>query len=120
MPLTMAAFAIAGFGLIGIPGTAGFVSKWYLILGAFDKDWWWLAALVVVTSLISIVYIGRVIEAAWFREPGGAVAIAKEAPPEMLVPIWIMAIATIYFGIDTELTAGFAGIGAIWLLEGLQ
>ncbi len=120
MPLTLSAFAIAGLGLIGVPGTAGFISKWYLILGAFDKGWWWLAFLIVASSLIAIVYVGRVIEAAWFREPGGAVAVAKEAPPEMLVPIWIMVIATIYFGIDTDLTAGFAGIAAITLLEGLR
>jgi multicomponent Na+:H+ antiporter subunit D len=120
MPLTMSAFAVAGLGLIGVPGTAGFVSKWYLILGAFDEDWWWLAFLIVASSLISVVYIGRVVEAAWFREPGGAVAEAKEAPPEMLAPIWIMVIATIYFGIDTELTAGLAGKAAISLLEGLR
>jgi multicomponent Na+:H+ antiporter subunit D len=120
MPLTMSAFAIAGLGLIGVPGTAGFVSKWYLILGAFDEDWWWLAALIVATSLISIVYIGRVVEAAWFREPRGVVAEAKEAPPEMLAPIWLMVIAIIYFGIDTELTAGLAGTAAIELLEGLR
>jgi multicomponent Na+:H+ antiporter subunit D len=120
MPLTMSAFAIAGLGLIGVPGTAGFVSKWYLILGAFDEDWWWLAALIVATSLISIVYIGRVVEAAWFREPRGVVAEAKEAPPEMLAPIWLMVMAIIYFGIDTELTAGLAGTAAIELLEGLR
>ena len=85
-----------------------------------DRDWWWLAVLVVASSLISIVYVGRVVEAAWFREPGGAVAVAKEAPPEMLVPIWIMVFATIYFGIDTELTAGFASRAAIALMEGLR
>jgi multicomponent Na+:H+ antiporter subunit D len=120
MPLTMSAFAIAGLGLIGVPGTAGFVSKWYLILGSFDQDRWWLAFLIVASSLISIVYIGRVVEAAWFREPGGAVAVAKEAPAEMLAPMWIMVIATIYFGIDTELTAGIAGTAAVLLLEGLR
>ncbi len=37
MPLTMTAFTIAGFGLVGTPGTAGFISKWYLALGALDK-----------------------------------------------------------------------------------
>jgi multicomponent Na+:H+ antiporter subunit D len=120
MPLTMSAFAIAGLGLIGVPGTAGFVSKWYLILGAFDEGWWWLAALIVASSLISIVYVGRVIETAWFREPGEAVAATREAPPEMLAPIWIMAIATVYFGVDTDLTAGLAGTAAIELLEGLR
>ena len=40
MPLTMAAFTIAGLGLVGMPGTAGFISKWYLVLGALEKGWW--------------------------------------------------------------------------------
>ena len=39
MPWTMAAFVVGGLAF-GIPLTAGFVSKWYLILGALDKDWW--------------------------------------------------------------------------------
>lgn len=37
MPFTMAAFVLAGFSLIGIPLTVGFVSKWYLIVAAIEK-----------------------------------------------------------------------------------
>ena len=36
MPVTFAAFVIAGLGIIGTPGTAGFISKWYLAVGALD------------------------------------------------------------------------------------
>ncbi len=43
MPLTMAALVVAGLGLIGVPGTAGFVSKWYLVSAAVEQGWWWLA-----------------------------------------------------------------------------
>ena len=71
MPLTMAAFTIAGFGLVGTPGTSGFVSKWYLALGALDKGWWVLVFLIVGSSLIALVYVGRVLEVAWLREPVG-------------------------------------------------
>ena len=69
MPLTMAAFTIAGFGLVGTPGTAGFISKWYLALGALDKGWWVLVFLIVASSLIALVYVGRVLEVVWLREP---------------------------------------------------
>ena len=120
MPITMSAFVISGLSLIGVPGTAGFVSKWYLILGSFDRGWWWLAFLIVASSVISVVYVGRVVEAAWFREPDKALEGVREPPPEMLVPIWIMAIASIYFGFDTELTAGLAGNAAAELLAGLR
>ena len=54
MPLTMSAFAIAGLSLIGVPGTAGFISKWYLILGALDRGWWWFGGLLALGLGIAI------------------------------------------------------------------
>ena len=120
MPITMSAFVIAGLGLIGVPGTAGFVSKWYLILAALDKGWWWLAFLIVASSLIAVVYIGRVIEAVWFQEPSEALKDVKDPPIEMLAPILIMVIAIVYFGVDAELTAGLATKAADTLLAGLR
>ena len=81
MPLTMAAFTIAGFGLVGTPGTAGFISKWYLAVGALDKGWWVLVFLIVASSLIALVYVGRVLEVAWLREPSEALADVSDPPP---------------------------------------
>ena len=119
MPLTMAApCSIAGLSLIGVPGTVGFVSKWYLIVAAFEIGWWWLAFLIVASSLITVVYVGRVVEAAWFREPSATAAHATEAPLGMLIPIWLLAGATIFFGLDTDLTAGLAGRAAAAVLLG--
>ena len=120
MPLTMSAVAVAGLSLIGIPGTAGFVSKWYLIVASFEKGWWWLAFLIVASSLITVVYVGRVIEAAWFREPKAAIATATDPPGSMLVPMLVLAAATIFFGIDTDITVGLARRAAETLLAGLR
>ncbi|MCP4382631.1 MAG: monovalent cation/H+ antiporter subunit D family protein [Hyphomicrobiales bacterium] len=120
MPLTMAAVAIACFSLIGVPGTAGFISKWFLIVASLEAGWWWLGFLIVLSSMLTVVYVGRLIEVAWFREPAGPVAEAEEAPIEMLVPLWILALATIYFGIDTELTAGLSEQAADVLLGVLR
>ena len=120
MPLTMAAFTIAGLGLVGTPGTSGFVSKWYLALGALDKGWWVLVFLIVGSSLIALVYVGRVLEVAWLREPSAAIAHANDPPLSMLLPLIVLATATIYFGIDTEWTAGIAGTAVKALLEGLR
>ena len=47
----LGAFVIAGLGLVGIPGTVGFVSKWYLVVAAFERGWWWLSFLIVASSL---------------------------------------------------------------------
>jgi multicomponent Na+:H+ antiporter subunit D len=120
MPLSMLAFAIAGFGLVGTPGTAGFISKWYLAIGALDRGWWWLVLLIVASSLIALVYIGRVVEVVWFRPTMGALEKTADPPPSMLLPILVLAAATIYFGFDTRLTAGVAGVAAQMLLGGLK
>ena len=116
MPLTMTAFVIAGLGLIGVPGTAGFVSKWYLIQGSVEAGHWWMVAVIVVSSVLAVVYIGRVIEVAWFREP--VVAVVRRPAPEMVAITWVLALATIWFGIDTELNADIAGAAARALLAG--
>lgn len=118
MPLTMAGFVVAGLAIIGVPGTAGFISKWYLALGALEKGWWWVVLLLVASSLIAVVYIGRVVEAAYFREPASDNADMTEAPASMLVPLWLLVAASIYFGIDTTLTVDVAGRAAEALLVG--
>ena len=119
MPLTMAAFTIAGLSIIGVPLTVGFVSKWYLVTAALEQDLWILAALVLLGSLLAVVYIGRVLEAAYFqplpedRDPSSV----KEVPWLMLAPMWILVIANIYFGIDTSLTTEAASTASEWLFQ---
>jgi multicomponent Na+:H+ antiporter subunit D len=120
MPITMAAFTVACFGLVGTPGTSGFISKWYLALGALENGWWILVFLIVGSSLIALVYVGRVLEVAWLREPSAAVADANDPPLSMLLPLMLLAAATIYFGFDTEWTAGIASTAAKGLLGGLR
>jgi len=116
MPWTMSAFALGGLSLIGVPGTAGFVSKWYLILAALEQGWWWLAAIVLATSLIAVMYIWRVVEAAWFRPLPAHRAEVREAPLALLVPVWLLAAANVWFGIDTRFSAGIAARAAESLL----
>jgi multicomponent Na+:H+ antiporter subunit D len=120
MPLTMGAFVFAGLGLIGVPGTAGFVSKWFLIQGAVEQGLWWLAAVIVVSSLLAVIYIGRVVEIAWFRAPDGAAAAPRTPPPEMVAITWVLTLAVIYFGFDTRISAGVAGEAAQLLLAGYR
>ncbi|MCB1509729.1 MAG: monovalent cation/H+ antiporter subunit D family protein [Hyphomicrobiaceae bacterium] len=118
MPLTMAAFVIGGLSIIGVPGTAGFVSKWYLAIGALEKGYWPLVFVIMLSSLIAVVYIGRIVEAAYFREATDRVASVREAPASMLVPLWILTAATVYLGIDTRATADVALSAAKMLLGG--
>ena len=120
MPWTMAAFTIAGLSIIGVPLTVGFISKWYLVTGALEQGNWIVAFLVLLASLFAVVYIGRVLEAAYFKKlPDGVEPSSiKEAPLLMLVPMWVLVAANIYFGIDTELTINAASNAASALTQG--
>lgn len=119
MPFTMAAFTIAGLSIIGVPLTAGFVSKWYLVTAALEQQHWLVAFIVLVGSLLAVVYIGRILEAAYLKKPSAITAdkTIKEAPLLMLIPMWILVLANIYFGIDTSLSVSAADAAAQWLTQ---
>ena len=104
MPLTMAALVIGGLSLIGVPLTVGFISKWYLLTALIDNGWWPVAALILLGSVLAVIYVWRIVEVAYFKEPLIGAKPVKEAPLLFLIPIWTLIIANIYFGIDSRLS----------------
>lgn len=116
MPLTSMGIVLAGFSLIGVPGTAGFITKWYLVLGALALESMALVALIVGSSLIAVVYVWRFVEAAYLREPA-ADAPGSEAPLSMLIPAWLLVAACIWFGFDTSFNVGAADVAARLMLR---
>lgn len=68
MPWTMAAFTIGAFGMIGLPPVAGFVSKWYLGLGALEAHQDWVLFVLVGSTLLNAAYFLPILHVAWFRE----------------------------------------------------
>ncbi|MDC9720823.1 MAG: monovalent cation/H+ antiporter subunit D family protein [Gammaproteobacteria bacterium] len=117
MPFTMAAFVIAGMSIVGVPLTAGFVSKWYLVTAALEQQNWLVAFLILLGSLLAVIYIFRIIETAYLKKPieSAANKDIKEAPLIMLIPMWILALANIYFGLDTSLSVAAAESASHWL-----
>ena len=107
-PWTMTAFAIAGLSLIGVPLTAGFQSKLQLGFALFDQGLWWAVGLLVFSSILAVIYIGRVLEAVFFQPPVNPRKTRKEAPVLLLVPLWILALANIYFGIAADVPFNLA------------
>ena len=118
MPLTMAALTVGGLGLVGFPLTAGFISKWYLVKGSLDAGMWGLAALVLLGSILALVYVWRLVETIYFREPEGRALEAREAPLSMLLPMWLLIGLSIYFGVDSSFTSDTALRAAKALLGG--
>lgn len=119
MPYTMAAFVVAGLSLIGVPLTVGFISKWYLISAALEQEAWLIVGLIVASSLLAVIYIWRVLEVAYLREPPPGQTVT-EAPLSMLIPTWILVGANIYFGIDADFTVAVARTAAEGLVGAVR
>ena len=120
MPWTSFGILICGLSLIGLPGTAGFISKWYLLLAAMERGQWWLVFLIVLSSLLAVLYVWRFVEVAYFKEPRQDIVAVSEAPLGLLVPSAVLVVATVYFGLDTSLTVGSAARAAEFLMGGLR
>lgn len=120
MPWTMAAFVLAGLSLIGVPGTAGFISKWLLITAALEEGGlgFLLVGTILVSSLMAVIYIWRVVEVAYF---GDAPAHEKfsEAPVWMLLLLWVSALANVVFGVNPSLPMTLSSEAASALLQHL-
>lgn len=121
MPWTFAAIVIGGLSLIGVPGTAGFISKWYLVLAAIEKQHWLIVAVILIGSMLAVIYVWKLIEVLYFKPVNESAQSnpVKEAPLMLLIPTWILVIANVYFGINTELTVGTAEQAVKFLIPGV-
>jgi NADH-quinone oxidoreductase subunit N len=114
-PLLAMAMTLSMLGLAGIPATAGFIGKFYLIDATVAGDYTWLGVVIVIGSMVSLAYYLKVIAAMWMTEapaPGAALAAGQPAmaggSPEADAPpiepeTWFVALlfgaATLFFGI---------------------
>ena len=108
MPVTMGAFVVGALSLIGIPTTVGFVTKWYLIEGAFQAGNWLSVAVILLSGLIAIVYTWRVIETSYFQERPEGQAAVSEAPMMMVIPMVLLAAGCLIFGVSATWTMDIA------------
>ncbi len=104
MPWTMAAFAIASLSIVGIPGTSGSISKWYLVLGSvelhnsLELDSLVLLSVLLVSSLLSAAYLGPVVYKAYFEEAPHTLEEVREVP-WMVAPLVFSAAASLILGL---------------------
>jgi formate hydrogenlyase subunit 3/multisubunit Na+/H+ antiporter MnhD subunit len=105
MPITMLAFSVAALGMVGIPPVAGFISKFYLCLGAWavpSPYGMMFLAVILISSLLDVIYFFPIIYTAFFKKPEGELSGSgevkvKEAPLLMVIPLAITAIFSIIF-----------------------
>ncbi len=121
MPLTCAVFVIGGLSLVGVPGTAGFISKWVLITALMEEgpQGLLMVAIVLFSSLIALGYIWRTIEVLYFKAPESEL-VQKEAPLPMLTVALLVAMLNIAFGFAPALPLELADAAASVLLGGTR
>ena len=132
MPLTISAFIVAGISLIGVPLTAGFVSKWNLIQASLEHGWWPIVILILFSSLMAILYIGKVILITCFNQNSTNEATDKtinrtnnsttisEVPFTMTLATWVLISISIYLGINAEDFVGITQSAANQLMQGIR
>jgi multicomponent Na+:H+ antiporter subunit D len=120
MPFTMTAFAIASLSMIGVPPVAGFVTKWYLAVGAVEAGQIPILFVLLASTLLNAAYFIPVIYTAFFESPEGAPGHAPlhpapqsvgamahtdhhdenfgEASPFVYIPLMVTAILSILIG----------------------
>jgi len=104
MPWTMAAFAVATLSMIGVPPACGFVSKWYLVIGALERDSMVVLAVLMFSSLLNAAYFVPIVYRAFFGEetPIDDEAAEVKEVPLIVVPLVLTAAGSIILGLFPE------------------
>lgn len=98
MPWTMGAFAIGALSMIGIPPTAGFLSKWFMLSGAMETEHWVAVGVIVVSTILNASYFLPIVWRAFLSKPeaGHSAAPAHgEAPWPIVLALTATAIGTV-------------------------
>ena len=96
MPLTMAAYTLGAFSMIGIPPFGGFITKWYLLTGTVEAKYIPLLAVLATSTILNASYFLPITYRAFFRDlPEEESTAFKEAPYMMVVPLCFTALGTI-------------------------
>jgi len=114
MPWTMTAFTIGAISMIGLPPTAGFLSKWYMLMGAFQAQQVFAVLVIIASTLLNAAYFIPIIYAAWFKQPDqSSESKHGEAPWPIVMALMITSLLTLLLFIfpDVPLQLAMSLIG---------
>jgi multicomponent Na+:H+ antiporter subunit D len=119
MPWTMGSFAVGALSMIGIPPTAGFLGKWFILLAAVQIEEWFAVAVIVVSTLLNAGYFLPILYRAFARSPAGEDVRVAESPWPMVASLLVTAAVTVLLFVWpgapfelAEMLAGYATIDA--------
>ena len=103
MPKTLCCFTVAGLSLVGVPLTAGFISKWYLALGALETQSGIIGftgiSVIMVSALLTGGYLVSVTAKAFFTKREEETAESFEANRYMIIPLTVLTVMIVIFGV---------------------
>ncbi len=101
MPWTTAMFTLGAFGMMGAPPMAGFISKWYLGMGALQAEAYWVIPVLLASTALNAIYFLPLLYRAWFGRPAAEHEPAgmAEARPGLLVPTLCTGLAALGAGV---------------------
>jgi multicomponent Na+:H+ antiporter subunit D len=111
-PWTAVAMTLAAFSLVGVPLTGGFITKYYLSVGALEAGRGILLPFILVSSVLTAIYMWRCLQRVWFAPADVEPAMTREVPWSMRLPTMVLALAGIVFGIWAALPMGIAAKAA--------
>ncbi|OGV63303.1 MAG: cation:proton antiporter [Lentisphaerae bacterium RIFOXYB12_FULL_65_16] len=109
MPFTFAAFAVASLSMIGAPPVAGFITKWYLLVGAIDARQIGIIVVLLASTILNVAYFAPVVYQAYFGKlaAGDSHEGLKEASPALLAPLLISALISVVIGFYPDFFMSF-------------
>ena len=117
-PWTAVALTVAALSLVGIPLTGGFITKYTLIRGVLEAGRWPLVPIMLLSSILTAMYMWRCIQRVWFPAPEARIRVVRDAPWSMRLPTLVLALACLVFGIAAFLPVNLASEAATALLVG--
>ena len=101
MPFTFTAFGLAALSMIGVPPVGGFITKWYLLMGAINASQVGIIVVLLISTVLNAAYFAPVVVQAFFGKPppGEVHEGFREAPPAVLIPLLITAVLSVVVGI---------------------
>ncbi len=108
MPISAFVFCVALLALLGVPSLNGFISKLILVKAAIEANASILAIVLVINSVFSAAYYLRIMQIIMLASPARKIAKVKEAPLAMVIPMCMMALLIVFFGVYPEPVTVFA------------
>jgi len=109
LPVSTACFVLAAISMIGLPPTAGFFSKWYLILGSYESGNWFYVVIILASSLLNAVYFFRIIERVYLGD-------TDEGSPK---PVRVRLTRRNLALVTLALSILVAGLFNVWIVKSL-